>query len=190
MYRPTGYFLNYRKRAQGLSLNYHWGKDSTSGWQTQISGALSKGKFARQIIQGIEGNQGPYRLKGNENEPFIIVLSGTERVFIDGRQLSRGQEFDYVINYNTSEVTFTTKNLITKDSRIVIEFQYSDQNYARSLTQTSTSYQSEKFSFWINAYAEQDAKNQTLQQDLSFSQKQLLSQIGDSLTLARANSID
>lgn len=190
LYRPTGYFLNYRKRAQGLSLNYHWGKDSTSGWQTQVSGALSKGKFARQIIQGIEGNQGPYRLKGNENEPFIIVLSGTERVFIDGRQLSRGQEFDYVINYNTSEVTFTTKNLITKDSRIVIEFQYSDQNYARSLTQASTSYQSENFSFWINAYAEQDAKNQTLQQDLSAAQKQLLAQIGDSLTLARSNSID
>ena len=190
LYRPTGYFMNYRKRAQGLSLNYHWGEDSTSGWQTQINGALSKGKFARQIIQGIEGNQGPYRLTGNENEPFIIVLSGTERVFIDGRQLSRGQEFDYVINYNTSEVTFTSKNLITKDSRIVIEFQYSDQNYARSLTQTSTSYHSENFSFWLNAYAEQDAKNQTLQQDLSDSQKLLLSQIGDSLTLARANSID
>jgi hypothetical protein len=190
LYKPNGYFMNYRKRAQGLSLNYHWGKDSTNGWQTQLSGALSKGKFARQIIQGIEGNQGPYRLKGNENEPFIIILSGTERVFIDGKQLSRGQEFDYVINYNTSEVTFTSKNLITKDSRIVIEFQYSDQNYARSLTQTSIHYQSDKFNFWLNAYSEQDAKNQTLQQDLSQSQKQLLSQIGDSLALARTNSID
>ena len=44
--------------------------------------------------------------------------------------------------------------------------------------------------FWINAYTEQDAKNQTLQQELSNSQKQLLADIGDSLDLARTTSID
>ena len=96
----------------------------------------------------------------------------------------RGQEFDYTINYNAAEVIFTSRNLITKDVRIVIEFQYSDQNYARSLVQASTSYSSEKFNFWLNAYSEQDAKNQTIQQDLTTSQKQLLSEIGDSLELA------
>lgn len=188
--RPKGYFLNYKKRAQGLTMNYQWTTDTNRVWNTQVSGALSKGKFARQIIPGVEGNQGPYRLKGNENEPFIIVLSGTEKVFIDGKLMERGQEFDYVINYNSAEVVFTSRNQITKDSRIVVEFQYSDQNYARSLFQTSTSYSSKKMNFWFNAYTEQDAKNQSLQQPLSFSQKQLLSQIGDSLDLARTNSID
>lgn len=188
--RPKGYFLNYKKRAQGLTMNYQWTTDINRVWNTQVSGALSKGKFARQIIPGVEGNQGPYRLKGNENEPFIIVLSGTEKVFIDGKLMERGQEFDYVINYNSAEVVFTSRNQITKDSRIVVEFQYSDQNYARSLFQTSTSYSSKKMNFWFNAYTEQDAKNQSLQQPLSFSQKQLLSQIGDSLDLARTNSID
>lgn len=188
--KPTGYFLTYKKRAQGLYGEYSWSKKPKTSWKIQGSGALSKGKFARQIIQGVEGNQGPYRLKGNENEPFIIVLSGTERVYIDGRLLDRGQEFDYTIDYNTSEVIFTAKNLITKDVRIVIEFQYSDQNYARSLTQSSVTYQSEKLDFWFNAYSEQDAKNQTIQQDLSISEKKLLSNIGDSLELARTNSID
>ena len=188
--RPTGYFLTYRKRAQGLTLNYQWNQDTSKVWRTEVSGALSKGKFSRQITQGIEGNQGPYRLKGNENEPFIIILAGTERVYIDGRLLERGQEFDYVINYNSAEVVFTSRNQITKDSRIVIEFQYSDQNYARSLVQTSTTYHSARTDLWINAYSEQDAKNQTLQQDLSLSQKKLLSQIGDTLELAQTNSID
>lgn len=188
--KPKGYFLTYKKRAQGLTFNYQWNTDTTHVWKTQVSGALSKGKFARQIIQGVEGNQGPYRLKGNENEPFIIVLSGTERVYIDGRLLNRGQEFDYVINYNSAEVVFTSRNQITKDSRIVIEFQYSDQNYARSLFQTSTTYHSDKTDIWINAYSEQDAKNQTLQQELTYSQRLLLSQIGDTLELARTNSID
>ncbi len=188
--KPKGYFANYTKRAQGLTFENRWNLGDGKVWKTQISGALSRGKFHRQIIQGTEGNQGPYRLIGADNEPFIIVLAGTEQVFIDGKLLERGQEYDYTVNYNTSEVIFTSRNQITKDSRIVIEFQYSDQNYARSILQNSTSYSSEKLDFWINAYSEQDAKNQTLQQELSLEQKILLTNVGDSLLLARTSSID
>jgi len=190
LYKPKGYFMNYRKRAQGLTTEYTWKADSVSTWKTQVSGALSKGKFNRQVIQGIEGNQGPYRLRGAENEPFITILGGTEKVFIDGRMLERGQEFDYIINYNTAEIVFTSRNMITKDSRIVVEFQYSDLNYARSLLQTSTTYTSKRLEFWFNAYSEQDAKNQTIQRPLTPEQKFQLSNIGDSLELANINSID
>ena len=188
--KPKGYFMNYRKRAQGLSVNYTWKTAKENEWSTQTSGALSKGKFNRQIIQGVEANQGPYRLLGAENEPFIIVLSGTEKVFIDGKLLERGQEFDYTIDYNSSEVVFTSRNLITKDTRIVVEFQYSDQNYARSLLQESLVYKGKKLEFWVNMYGEQDAKNQPLQQEISPEQRFSLSQIGDSLNLAKINSID
>lgn len=188
--KPEGYFLNYRKRGQGLTGEYFWKKDNTGYIKTQVSGALSKGKFNRQIIQGIEGNQGPYRLRGNENEPYVIILSGTERVYIDGKLMTRGQEFDYIIDYNTAELIFTTRNLITKDIRIVVEFQYSDQNYARSLFQFSTNGQGKKLDWWINGYSEQDAKNQPLQQNLTNDQKMLLSSIGDSLQLARYTKID
>lgn len=190
LYRPKGYFMNYKKRAQGLTLNYQWTEDTVGVWNSQFSGALSRGKFQRQIIQGIEGNQGPYRLVGAENEPFIIVLAGTERVYIDGRLLERGQEYDYVVDYNTAEVVFTARNQITKDVRIVVEFQYSDQNYARSLFQTSQTYRGKKLDFWFNAYSEQDARNQSLQQTLTLGQKEYLASIGDTLSEARISSID
>ena len=188
--KPAGYFMTYKKRAQGLTIENKWQLKDSTFWYSQASAALSKGKFNRQIIAGVESNQGPYRLRGNENEPFILVLAGTERVYIDGRLLSRGQEFDYVIDYNTSEIVFTARNLITKDVRIVVEFQYSDQNYARSLVQSSTMYHGKKINFWLNAYSEQDAKNQTLQQNLSPSQKYFLSGIGDQLDLAQISSVD
>jgi hypothetical protein len=188
--KPQGYFLNYRKRGQGLSTEYQYETNNKGVWKMGGAVGLSKGKYARQIVQGVEGNQGPYRMKGNENEPFIIILSGTEKVYTDGKLLTRGQENDYVINYNTAEITFTSKKIITKDVRIVVEFQYTDQSYARSLTTANALYNSKKLAFWINAYSEQDAKNQTLQQSLTNNQKLLLSKIGDSLQLASSFSVD
>jgi hypothetical protein len=188
--KPMGYFLTYRKRGQGVSAEYQWKAMNGGNWKTSGAVGLSKGKYHRQIIPGIEGNQGPYKLIGLENEPFIIVLSGTEKVYIDGRLLARGQENDYIINYNTGELTFTSRNNITKDARIVVEFQYSDQNYARSIATSSLFYQKNKFSFWLNAYSEQDAKNQSLQQTLTPQQKEILANIGDSLQLAHTISID
>lgn len=188
--KPKGRFMNYNKRAQGLFGQYKWKGENGGKWNVQGAGALSKGKFSRNTIQGVEGNQGPYRLRGNENEPFIIILAGSEQVYLDGKLMKRGQEYDYTVNYNTAEVTFTPRNQITKDVRIVIEFQYTDQNYARSLFQSNVSYETERFAFWLNMYSEQDAKNQTLQQDLSLEDRALLAEIGDSVQLAQTSSID
>ena len=138
----------------------------------------------------LKGTKGHNRLTGAENEPFIIVLSGTERVFIDGKLLVRGEANDYVIDYNSSEISFTPRNMITKDRRIIVEFQYSDQSYARSLFQVANMFTHKKWKGWINAYSEQDAKNQGLQVQLNDEQKQTLSLAGDNTGQAYASSID
>lgn len=188
--RPDGYFLNYKKRGQGLTMTNTYDLSDHQQLKIQSSVGLSKGKFQRQIIPGVENNQGPYRLVGAENEPFIVVLSGTERVYIDGRLLQRGQEFDYTIDYNSAELVFTSRNLITKDIRIVVEFQYADQAYTRGLIQQHLSYRVNKTTSWVNYYQEQDLKNQPLQLSLNETTKQLIAAAGDSLSNAFIGTID
>lgn len=194
--RPSGYFMNYSKRGQGLMVNsaFRTGKSNDTLLQPVLSitaaAAISKGKFARNIVQGIEGNQGPYRLRGAENELFIVVLSGTERVFVDGQQMVRGQNNDYIIDYNTAEIIFTARRLITKDKRIVVEFQYSDRNYARSLLLTNVEYRTPGWAIRLNAFSEQDSRNQPLQQTLTDDDKRTLTAVGDTLLRAVVPGID
>ncbi|MGE0566564.1 MAG: hypothetical protein AB7O73_01330, partial [Bacteroidia bacterium] len=183
----NSYFMSFFKRAQGLYLSNTYVDSANKKpvtFRTYASGAISRGKFSRQVFFGIENNQGPYRLKGADNEPFIIVLSGTERIYIDGLILKRGQENDYIIDYNTGEVTFTAKQLITKDKRIVAEFQYAERNYSRSLFHAGEEIQWKRASAYVNFYSEQDNKNRSLQQSLSDADKILLSNIGDTLSKA------
>lgn len=183
--RPqNSYFMNFYKRAQGIYIENSYTDTTTKQpltFKTQISGAVSRGKFSRQVFFGVESNQGPYRMKGADNEPFIIILSGTEKIYIDGKLLQRGQENDYTIDYNTGELTFTAKQLITKDKRIVAEFQYAERNYARSLFFFGEEVQSRKAKIYLNFFNEQDNKNRPLQQHLDSAQKRIMRNAGDSL---------
>jgi len=194
--RPKSYFMNFSEKAQGAAFTTEFDirdKEKTRLFGTnhlRFAAALGKGKYARNKIQGIEGNQGPYKLSGNQGESYIIVLAGTERVYIDGRSLVRGEAHDYVINYNLGEVTFTPNMMITKDSRIVVEFEYSDKNYAQALFYFMDEFKSEKLDLRLNFYSKSDLKNQPIQQDLSNTEKSLMSSIGDSLLNAIVWNVD
>nr|WP_294897113.1 hypothetical protein [uncultured Pedobacter sp.] len=188
--KPDSYFANYFKRTQGITASNIFKDKNNYAYETGFAAAVAKGRSARNSFDGIEGNQGPYRLQGNNGEQFVIVLSGTERVFIDGVLMLRGQDNDYVVDYNTAELTFTTKRLITRNSRIVVEFEYSDKAYARSLYQFNQGFKSKKLKLNFNYYSEQDNPSKPILQNLNDAQKTFLESIGNNISQAVYPNVD
>jgi hypothetical protein len=180
-------FLNFNKKVQGIASHFTFG---TSENKTDIfaSAALVRGQYARSTFTGQEGNQGPYKLRGNNGELYVLVISGSERVFVNGIQLTRGENNDYIIDYNAGEIIFTSLFPITSEMRINVEYQYTDRNFTRFVTYAGATHETEKWNIGGYLYSENDVKNQPLQQNLSEEQIAVLQNAGDDLNLMNAPS--
>jgi len=180
-------FLSFNKKVQGLSTSFNFGTEEN---KTNVfaSVAFVKGQYAKSTFTGQEGNQGPYKLKGQNGELYVLVISGSERVYVNGVLLKRGENNDYVIDYNAGEIVFTSLFTITSEMRINVEYQYSERNYNRLVTYAGATHESKNWSFGGYIYSENDLKNQPLQQNLSSDQVQVLSQAGDDPALMTAPS--
>lgn len=180
MSNQDSYFLNFNKKINGAKLDVVLDNGDQKTTIT-ASGALARGRFNSQNISPQEGNQGPYKLLGVNDELNIVVISGSETIYINGIALKRGDQYDYTIDYNTSEITFNPTFPINASQRIIVDFQYSDQNYNRFVTHDGVQYENEKFSFGTYFYSENDIKSQPIQQNLSTEQKLILQAAGNSI---------
>jgi hypothetical protein len=180
-------FLNFNKKVQGIAASFDFDTEK-SKTNVFASVALVKGQYAKSTFTGQEGNQGPYKLKGQNGELYVLVISGSERVYVNGVLLKRGENNDYIIDYNAGEIIFTSLYTITSEMRINVEYQYSDRNYNRFVTYAGATHSNKNWSFGGYLYSENDLKNQPLQQNISTEQVKVLSQAGDDLNLMKSPS--
>ena len=180
------YFAKYQRRSMGLEFLTAFGKNNSTLFN--ISAGVARSEFHRIRFQGIEGNQGPYRLTGKNGEIYITVLSGSEQVYIDGILMKRGENSDYIINYNTGEVTFTSFRPIYHQNYITISYNYTNRNYSRYLVTGGISHQNSRFRAGLNWFLENDNKNATLSLNLNDDDKKILANAGNNADLMYAPS--
>lgn len=181
-------FARINRRLQGVDLIAN-----TKIGNQRATASVSRGIFQIQQFNGIDGVQGPYRLSGASGEVFIIILAGTENVYLDGVKMTRGEQFDYIIDYGLGEIHFTNKRFITSKSRINIDFQYISQQYSRSLLAAESRVDgllSGKLSFLTTVIREADSDNSNNQLFLNRSEIEILRRAGDSSSLAVVSGVE
>ncbi|MEP1094650.1 MAG: hypothetical protein ABJG78_06040 [Cyclobacteriaceae bacterium] len=183
------YFLRYHKNVQGLQVSY---ENAMNLWTStsSISGAVSKGKFASTVIQSIEGLNGPYKLRGPNGERFIIILAGSEKIFLDGKLMQRGFDRDYVIDYNLGEITFNNHVIVTQFSRLRADFEYTEQFYSRSNISVTQAVEKEGVKFYSGFYRERDNPNSSFGFSPNQNDLDQLQLIGDQVDQAFISGVD
>ncbi len=107
-------FGRYRRRLQGVQVT-----GEHAGYRFEGFGAVARGRRVSRRIAAIHGYQGPYRVGSTSRE----LAGGSERVYVDGRRLRRGEGQDYVIDYDRGQITFTASQPIVGESQITVDVQ-------------------------------------------------------------------
>ncbi|MFT6849585.1 MAG: hypothetical protein ACJATA_000383, partial [Sphingobacteriales bacterium] len=75
--QSDGYFMKFHKRVKGVAVESTVRDNDNETLNVEAGIAVAKGKLTRKTFEGIENKQGPYRLTGENNELFVIILAGT-----------------------------------------------------------------------------------------------------------------
>ncbi|MFQ3607745.1 MAG: hypothetical protein SNJ55_03820 [Chloroherpetonaceae bacterium] len=182
-------FANLSRRLQGGKVEgrYDFGAVNT---EALLGFAVSRGRFAINNFNGLDGVQGPYRLTSPEGRAFIVVLAGSERVYVDGVLQTRGQNNDYIIEYGTGEIFFQPRRLITAQSRIVVDFQFTERIFPRNFlaSKIKTDWFGGKLSLQTSYLSESDDENAPIDFNLTEEQRRIIAQAGANRFLANDTS--
>lgn len=123
-----GTFVPYQRKLQGLELVGRQGDASA-----MVLAGAPRGRRLEVELRGREGVQGPYELLDGLRLDQSFIVAGTERVWVDGERMQRGQDRDYVVDYVRGTLRFTETRPIGPDSRIAVDFETSDTAYTRAV---------------------------------------------------------
>lgn len=151
------------------------------GSAVSASYATLKGSWHSLQFNGIDGVQGPYRLTGRNGEQPVLVLAGTETVYIDGVKMTRGESNDYVIEYGSGELFFTPRRLVTSYSRITVDYEYAERQYVRSLVTAggSAALAGERLTLAARYIREADDQDNPIDLEFGDAERALLAAAGD-----------
>ncbi|HOY95939.1 MAG TPA: hypothetical protein PK509_09395 [Catalimonadaceae bacterium] len=171
-------FLRYYKNIQGAQVEAYW--DSTKQSKTRVGAGVAKGKFASVVVTVTEGVHGPYRLRPPNNpDLLVVILANSERIYFDNRLLKRGFNQDYVIDYNTGELTLNNNLLVTQFTRLRCDFEYSERNYSRTIVMGEHEEKIGQATIQLTHYQEQDNASRPLSFSLDSLSSSILNQAGD-----------
>ena len=184
--KKFGEFGLIDRKLQGLEGEFNY-----SGSDAYFAVASSRGKFNSNQFNGQDGVQGPYRLSGRNNEPNLIIIAGTEKVYLDGIEMKRGENNDYTIEYSIGQITFTTKRLITVVSRITVDFEYTDRQFTRNFfgAGAHTTFFNNRASLKVQYSREGDDKNSPIDVTLSDDDKKILAAAGNDRNKASKSGV-
>lgn len=189
---PSHFLKFFKNILGGMAETDYATRDSTGKARAESVAAIgvAKGRFVSQVVEVQEGVLGPYRLRGPDGERFVVILANSEKVFLDNQLLVRGFNYDYVIDYNTGEITFTNRVVITRFSRVRVDVEFVSQNYARSILHAGHRQQiGERAEVFGQFYRERDNPRNPLLAQLTNEDKQILAAVGDSLNNALAPAV-
>lgn len=163
-------YMNYKTKFEGINL---WYKDQHA---IQAAYSANNGKRSSQLINIIDGKQGPYYLSAGGYQQNFIVVAGSEQIYMDGKLLERG--LDYSIEYAEGSVMF--KTLVTSSNNVDAYFQYSDENYKQAMYLNSSRIAiTDQLSFSHHIIHQTDNKNAPLQYVFSAADLDSLRLAGD-----------
>jgi len=181
-----GEFGKLQRKLQGLKGEFFYDNN-----RLMTSIAASRGKYNSNNFNGSDGVQGPYRISGANGEKEIIIIAGSERVFLDGAEMKRGENNDYTIEYSNAELTFTPNRLITSASRITVEFEYTDRKYTRNFFggNVSTGFFGDRVKISFTYAREGDDERSPIDFILSDNDYNILEEAGDDRIAAATNGV-
>jgi hypothetical protein len=179
---PQGRLGTVARELRGADVTWQSASDTAAsndnpGAQAGLSYARPKGRFGHNEFNGTDGRQGPYPLTGDL--PGIVIVAGSEHVYLDGRQLVRGWDQDYTIDYDQAELTFTNQNQITALARIEVNFEYTTDEYNRTMLTGTAGYNFGTASILTGAFTESDDPTSHLGRAFTQAETESLALAGD-----------
>jgi hypothetical protein len=179
----AGRLSSFQRKLEGMHFLLYG-----DNWEAEGALAGSPGKYRSQTIQGEDGRQGPYALTTEEGSHRLIILPGTEVVWLNGRRLERGESLDYTIDYSLGEIRFPPRHTIRVDSRIVVDFEYTDLVYNRTSSYLSAAWQVGESDLNLTAFTERDNLKSNLDFSLTAEDRRYLKTVGDSVQDAEVST--